>query len=231
MLGVFNDWLHNNLPARPERTAAGPRVFAPGSSQGGSTGRPPASLFRCRRRVLRRVRRPGGLRLRQRQPADAQERVRQPNHRPVAVHEHLPKDKHLVRRTIMTAKHRLAHRPSFDHLDGRVLLSAAPLMPAQIRQTYMENYYFNVNGWSYTATGAGQTIAIVIGGLESQCLQRLDNVRPHLRHGGASQFRKSLLPRSPIQRVFRGDHGDVAGHRMGARRCPGPTSCWFRPLR
>ena len=66
----------------------------------------------------------------------------------------------------MSANRRTALRPGFDHLDGRILLSASPLSPAQIRQAYSENFYFNVNGRSYTATGAGQTIAIVIGGLD-----------------------------------------------------------------
>jgi subtilase family serine protease len=65
----------------------------------------------------------------------------------------------------MTARRR-ALRPTFDRLDGRILLSASPITPAQIRQAYSENYTFNVNGRSYTANGAGQTIAIVIGGLD-----------------------------------------------------------------
>jgi subtilase family serine protease len=68
----------------------------------------------------------------------------------------------------MSAKTRTArdYRPSFDRCDDRILLSASPLVPAQIRQAYGENINFNVNGRSYTATGAGQTIAIVIGGLD-----------------------------------------------------------------
>ena len=66
----------------------------------------------------------------------------------------------------MLPKHRPTFRPGFDNLDGRILLSASPLVPAQIRQAYAENFHFNVNGRSYTATGAGQTIAIVIGGLD-----------------------------------------------------------------
>jgi subtilase family serine protease len=65
----------------------------------------------------------------------------------------------------MTARRRDL-RPTFDRLDGRILLSASPLSPAQVRQAYSENYIFNVNGRSYTANGAGQTIAIVIGGLD-----------------------------------------------------------------
>ena len=66
----------------------------------------------------------------------------------------------------MSAKRRPKFRPGFDNLDSRILLSASPLTPAQIRQAYSENFAFNVNGQSYTATGAGQTIAIVIGGLD-----------------------------------------------------------------
>ena len=66
----------------------------------------------------------------------------------------------------MLPKHRPTFRPAFDNLDGRILLSASPLSPAQIRQAYAENFNFNVNGQSYAATGAGQTIAIVIGGLD-----------------------------------------------------------------
>ena len=66
----------------------------------------------------------------------------------------------------MSTKSRPKFQPGFDNLDGRILLSASPLTPAQIRQDYSENFAFNVNGRSYTATGAGQTIAIVIGGLD-----------------------------------------------------------------
>jgi subtilase family serine protease len=66
----------------------------------------------------------------------------------------------------MTAKRRSSFRPRFDELDGRILMSASPLVPSQIRQAYLENFYFNVNGRITTATGAGQTIAIVIGGLD-----------------------------------------------------------------
>ncbi len=67
----------------------------------------------------------------------------------------------------MLPKHRPTFRPGFDNLDGRILLSASPLIPAQIRQAYSEIFNFNVNGRSYAATGAGQTIAIVIGGLDN----------------------------------------------------------------
>ncbi len=66
----------------------------------------------------------------------------------------------------MLPKHRPTFRPGFDNLDGRILLSASPLSPAQIRQAYAENFNFNVNGRSYAATGAGQTIAIIEGGLD-----------------------------------------------------------------
>ena len=52
----------------------------------------------------------------------------------------------------MSAKRRSTFRPNFDHRDGRVLLSVAPLSPAQIRQPYSENYVFNVNGRSYAGT-------------------------------------------------------------------------------
>jgi len=66
----------------------------------------------------------------------------------------------------MLPKHRPTFRPGFDNLDGRILLSASPLIPAQIRQAYSENFNFNVNGHSYAATGAGQTIAIIDAGLD-----------------------------------------------------------------
>ncbi len=92
----------------------------------------------------------------------------------------------------MSAKRRPKFRPGFDALDARILLSANPLAPAhvrhrhvhrghelqkaqqpvsgisptQIRQAYAETFNFKVNGLSYTANGAGQTIAIVIGGLD-----------------------------------------------------------------
>jgi subtilase family serine protease len=66
----------------------------------------------------------------------------------------------------MTARRRRDLRPAIDHLDGRILLSANPLTPAQIRQAYSENYNFNVNGRSYTANGAGQTIAIIVAGYD-----------------------------------------------------------------
>ena len=66
----------------------------------------------------------------------------------------------------MLPKHRPTFRPGFDNLDGRILLSAIPLTPTQIRQAYAENFTFNVNGDSYAATGAGQTIAIMEGGLD-----------------------------------------------------------------
>ena len=57
-------------------------------------------------------------------------------------------------------------RFSLESLDGRILLSASPLSPAQIRQAYAENFNFNVNGHSYAATGAGQTIAIIVAGID-----------------------------------------------------------------
>jgi subtilase family serine protease len=66
----------------------------------------------------------------------------------------------------MTTRRRRDLRPTLDHLDGRILLSASPLSPAQIKQAYSENYFFNVNGRSYTANGAGQTIAIIVAGLD-----------------------------------------------------------------
>jgi subtilase family serine protease len=66
----------------------------------------------------------------------------------------------------MTAKRRCSFRPGIDHLDGRILMSASPLSPSQIRQAYQENFRYTVNGQSTTATGAGQTIAIIIGGLD-----------------------------------------------------------------
>jgi subtilase family serine protease len=66
----------------------------------------------------------------------------------------------------MSARRRRDFRPRLDPLDGRILLSASGLTPAQIGQAYSENFTFNVNGRSYAATGAGQTIAIVIGGLD-----------------------------------------------------------------
>ena len=68
----------------------------------------------------------------------------------------------------MSAKRKIrtSFRPDFDSLDGRVLMSVGGLSPAQMRQAYKENFHFNVNGRSITATGAGQTIAIVIGGLD-----------------------------------------------------------------
>src|SRR5215471_9564700 len=66
----------------------------------------------------------------------------------------------------MPAKRRTAFRPRFDDLDGRVLMSASPLVPSQIRQAYQENFTFNVNGRSTSASGAGQTIAIVNAGLD-----------------------------------------------------------------
>jgi subtilase family serine protease len=68
----------------------------------------------------------------------------------------------------MNARPRTASdfRPKFDDLDGRILLSASMLTPAQIRQAYTENFDFVVNGQRYAADGSGQTIAIVIGGLD-----------------------------------------------------------------
>jgi hypothetical protein len=70
-----------------------------------------------------------------------------------------------LQESAMTTRRRRDLRPGFDHLDGRILLSAG-LTPAQVRQAYSENYVFNVNGRSYTADGTKQTIAIVIGGLD-----------------------------------------------------------------
>ncbi len=66
----------------------------------------------------------------------------------------------------MSAKRRSTFRPGFDYLDDRILLSANPLTPAQVRQAYAENFNFNVGGKSFAADGSGQTIAIVIGGLD-----------------------------------------------------------------
>ena len=45
----------------------------------------------------------------------------------------------------MSATRRPKFRPGFDKLDGRILLSASPLTPAQVRQAYAENFNFNVN--------------------------------------------------------------------------------------
>jgi subtilase family serine protease len=61
---------------------------------------------------------------------------------------------------------RRSYRPTVDSLDPRVLLSVGGLAPAQIKQAYSENINFYVGGRTYAATGAGQTIAIVIGGLD-----------------------------------------------------------------
>jgi subtilase family serine protease len=61
----------------------------------------------------------------------------------------------------MTTRRR-GYRPTVDSLDPRVLLSGG-LSPAQIRQAYSENIDFNVGGRTYAATGAGQTIAIIVG--------------------------------------------------------------------
>jgi subtilase family serine protease len=75
----------------------------------------------------------------------------------------------------MNARRHRDFRPGFDHLDGRVLLSARPISPAQIRQAYSENYVFSVNGQSYTATGAGQTIGIIVAGLDPYIFNDLVN--------------------------------------------------------
>jgi hypothetical protein len=64
----------------------------------------------------------------------------------------------------MSARRRPEFRPGLDRLDDRVLLSAVPLTPAQIRQAYSENVNFLVNGRTIPADGAGQTIAIVDAG-------------------------------------------------------------------
>jgi subtilase family serine protease len=66
----------------------------------------------------------------------------------------------------MIANRRPSFSPRFDHLDDRILMSASPLSPTQIRQAYQENFSFTVNGRSTTANGAGQTIAIIVGGLD-----------------------------------------------------------------
>ena len=44
--------------------------------------------------------------------------------------------------------------------------AADNLTPAQIRQAYGENFHFTIDGQQTTADGTGQTIAIVIGGLD-----------------------------------------------------------------
>jgi subtilase family serine protease len=75
----------------------------------------------------------------------------------------------------MTAKRRPSFRPGFDDLDDRILMSASPLSPTQVRQAYQENLHFTVNGRSTTATGAGQTIAIIIGGLDPYISNDLAN--------------------------------------------------------
>ncbi len=61
----------------------------------------------------------------------------------------------------MSAESRPKHRPCFDNLDGRILRSASQLLPAEVRQAYAENFNFTGKGRSYTATGTGQTIAII----------------------------------------------------------------------
>jgi subtilase family serine protease len=66
----------------------------------------------------------------------------------------------------MNARRRRDFRPTLDGLDDRILLSVTPLAPSQIRRAYSENIVFNVNGRSYTANGAGQTIAIIVAGLD-----------------------------------------------------------------
>jgi subtilase family serine protease len=72
----------------------------------------------------------------------------------------------------MTPRRR-SYRPTVDPLDPRVLLSFGGFSPAQIRQAYGESIIFNVGGRTYTADGAGQTIAIVIGGLDPTILSDL----------------------------------------------------------
>jgi subtilase family serine protease len=93
----------------------------------------------------------------------------------------------------MYAKRRRAFRLGFDSLDGRILLSATPLTPAQIRQAYSENINFTVNGRSHPANGAGQTIAIVDAGYDlfiSNDLKMFDQ-----KFGlSAPQFTYALMP-------------------------------------
>src|SRR5262245_53706562 len=94
----------------------------------------------------------------------------------------------------MNARPRTAcdFRPKFDDLDGRILLSASMLTPAQIRQAYTENFNFDVNGLQYAADGSGQTIAIVLGGLD-----------PYIAHDLATFDRAFRLPAPPsFQSVY-----------------------------
>lgn len=73
---------------------------------------------------------------------------------------------------------RRASIPTIESLDSRVLLSGGGLSPAQVRQAYGENILFNVGGRSYSADGAGQTIAIIVGEVDPNIwndLARFDN--------------------------------------------------------
>ena len=105
----------------------------------------------------------------------------------------------------MLPKHRPTFRPGFDNLDGRILLSASPLSPVQIRQAYAENFNFNVNGRSYAATGAGQTIAIIDAGLD-----------PYINNDLATFDRTFGLAAPPFQSVsFQGaQNNESAGWIM-----------------
>ena len=131
----------------------------------------------------------------------------------------------------MLLKHRPTFRPGFDNLDGRILLSASPLIPAQIRQAYAENFNFNVNGRSYTATGAGQTIAI-IDRLDSiptsnNDLATFDRTFGHSGTRPVSRVSTSKAPRttSPPTGSWR-RRWTSNGHTPSPR---GRTSCWCRP--
>jgi subtilase family serine protease len=65
----------------------------------------------------------------------------------------------------MSLRTRRVFRPTVGQLDERCLLSGG-LTPAMVRQAYGENFNFLVNGHTTTADGTGQTIAIVIGGID-----------------------------------------------------------------
>jgi subtilase family serine protease len=69
----------------------------------------------------------------------------------------------------MSAKRRPACQPRFDHVEGRALL--VTLTPPIIKTAYNANHdYDDINGQNVAPNGSGQTIAIVVDGIDANII-------------------------------------------------------------
>ena len=127
----------------------------------------------------------------------------------------------------MLPKHRPTFRPGFDSLDGRILLSVSRWSRPD-RQAYSENLQLQRQRPVVHGHRAGETIAIVIGGLENPIYNDLTKFDQTFGLAAPPSFKAVDL-----QRVRRTQGGRPPSRRRWTwsgrtRWRPAPTSSWSR---